>query len=81
MLNSKSEDETSLFCWSCIDQIRAQLDKRGRGPALTDHEIDLEIYPLKLEEASGDEPKDWNMECCSCDRSLDYVSLPILGAE
>ena len=43
--------------------------------------IDSEIYPLKLEEASGDEPKDWNMECCSCDRSLDYVSLPILGAE
>jgi hypothetical protein len=43
--------------------------------------IDSEIYALKLEEASGKEPEDWNMECCTCDRSLDYVSLPILGEE
>ena len=81
IFNSKSEDETNLFCRSCIDLIRARLDKPGRRRALTDHEIDSEIYALKLEEASGKEPEDWNMECWTCDRSLDYVSLPILGEE
>jgi len=81
IFNSKSEDETNLFCRSCIDLIRARLDKPGRRRALTDHEIDSEIYALKLEEASGKEPEDWNMECCTCDRSLDYVSLPIIGEE
>jgi len=29
ILNSKSEDETNLFCRSCIDQIRAQLVARA----------------------------------------------------
>jgi hypothetical protein len=53
ILKSKGEDETNLFGRSCNDQIRAQLDKPGRRPALTDNEIDWEIYPLKLEEASG----------------------------
>src|SRR6516165_1045193 len=81
IFNSKSEDETNLFCRSCIDLIRAQLDKPGRRRALTDHKIDSENYALKLEEASGKEPEDWNMECWACDRSLDYVSLPILGEE
>ena len=71
----------NLFCRSCIDHIRAQLDKPGRRPAFTDREIDSEIYPLKLEEASGEEPEDWNMECHTCDRSFDYVSLPISGEE
>jgi hypothetical protein len=34
---------------------------------LTDHEIDPEVYPVKLEAALGKEPEDWNMECCMCD--------------
>jgi hypothetical protein len=57
-----------LFCRSCIDDVRAQLDKLGRRPALTDHETDPEVYPLNLEKASEEEPEDWNMECCICDR-------------
>jgi len=57
-----------LFCRPCIDQTREQLDKLGRRPALTDQESDPEIYPLKLEKASEEEPEDWKMECCICDR-------------
>src|SRR5215471_18710168 len=66
-----------MFCWSCIEDLKAQLDKLGRRPALSDHEIDPEVYPVALEKASGKEPEDWNMECCMCEGSLDYVNLPI----
>src|SRR6516225_2350337 len=84
---SESHDERGIslksymFCRSCIDEIKAQLDKPGRRLGFTDHEIDSEIYPLKLEGASGKEPEDSNMERYTCDRSLDYVSLPISGEE
>ena len=70
-----------LFCSLCIDDIKAQLDKLGRQPVLTDHAIDPEVYPVKLEKASGKEPEDWNMECCMCESPLEFVSLPISGEE
>jgi hypothetical protein len=47
------------------------------GQRSTDHEIDPEVYPLKLEIASEEEPEDWKMECCICDRPLDYVNVPM----
>jgi hypothetical protein len=65
-----------MFCGSCIDDVRTQLDKLGRRPLLTDHEIDQEVYPLKLAKASGEEPEDWDMECCMCEHPLEFVSLP-----
>jgi hypothetical protein len=66
-----------MFCRSCIDDVKAQLDKLGRRPTLSDHEIDPEVYPVELEKASGKEPEDWNMECCMCECPLDFVNLPI----
>jgi len=45
-----------MFCGLCIDEVKAQLDKLGRQPVLTDHAIDPEVYPVKLEKASGKEP-------------------------
>jgi len=68
-----------LFCSLCIDDIKAQLDKLGRRPALSDHETDPEVYPVELEKAPGKEPEDWNMECCMCECSLPFVRLPSSG--
>ena len=70
-----------MFCSLYIEDVKAQLDKLGRRPALSDHEIDPELYPVKLEKASGKEPEDWNMECCMCESPLEFVSLPISGEE
>jgi hypothetical protein len=42
-----------VFCGSCIDDVRTQLDKLGHRPLLTDHEIDQEVYPLKLAKGFG----------------------------
>ena len=68
-----------MFCSLCIEDVKAQLDKLGRQPTLSDHEIDPEIYPVELEKASGKEPEDWNMECCMCECSLPFVRLPSSG--
>jgi hypothetical protein len=57
------------------------LTGRDAGLGSPIDKIDSEIYPLKLEEASGKEPENWNMERYTSDRSLDYVSLPISGEE
>ena len=65
-----------MFCSLCIEDVKAQLDKLGRRPALSDHETDPEIYPVELEKASGKEPEDWNMECCMCESPLEFVNLP-----
>src|SRR5215475_9137050 len=65
-----------MFCSLCIEDVKAQLDKLGRRSALSDHEIDPEAYPVELEKAAGKEPEDWNMECCMCEGSLDFVNLP-----
>ena len=64
-----------MFCSLYIEDVKAQLDKLGRRPALSDHEIDPELYPVKLEKASGKEPEDWNIECCLCECSLDFVNF------
>ena len=66
-----------MFCSLYIEDVKAQLDKLGRRPALSDHEIDQEVYPVKLEKASGKEPEDWNMECCMCESPLEFVNLPM----
>ena len=66
-----------MFCSLYIEDVKAQLDKLGRRPALSDHEIDPEIYPVELEKASGKEPEDWNMECCMCESPLEFVNLPM----
>ena len=66
-----------LFCSLCIEDVKAQLDKLGRRPALSDHEIDPELYPVKLEKASGKEPEDWNFKCCMCESPLEFVNLPM----
>jgi len=66
-----------MFCSLCIEDVKAQLDKLGRQPTLSDHEIDPEIYPVELEKASGKEPEDWNMECCMCESPLEFVNLPM----
>jgi hypothetical protein len=50
------------------------LDKLGRRPGLTDNEIDPELYPIELEKASSKELEDWNIECCMCECSLDFVT-------
>ena len=66
-----------LFCSLCIEDVKAQLDKLGRRQALSDHEIDPEVYPVKLEKASGKEPEDWNFKCCMCESPLEFVNLPM----
>ena len=66
-----------MFCSLYIEDVKAQLDKLGRRPALSDHETDPEIYPVELEKASGKEPEDWNMECCMCESPLEFVNLPM----
>ena len=68
-----------MFCGLCIDDVKAQLDKLGRRPGLSDHESDPEVYPVELEKASGKKPEDWNMECCMCECSLPFVRLPSSG--
>jgi hypothetical protein len=49
-----------MFCSLCIEDVKAQLVKLGRRPALGDHETDPEVYPVELEKAPGKEPEDWN---------------------
>jgi hypothetical protein len=67
----RRRNKTLAYCRELLS-----LDKHGRGPALTDHEIDPELYSVELEKASGKAPEDWNIECCMCECSLDFVNLP-----